>query len=485
MQQLDYKANNTFVQVHNDPNKYIFVRGPVGSGKSSGAIWHLFLSAMNQRPNHEGKRKSKYGIIRATYPALKSTVIKSWEDWFGPLIKIVYDSPIRGNVTLPLPDGTDLDMDLVFIALDKEEEVKKLQSLELTAAHINEAAEVAQGVHQMLKSRIDRYPPTREGGAVAPFIICDYNSVDTEHWLYQLETATERPPKHGFYAQPGALLMCESDDPDALTCDVDGNYYKINPEADNIQNLSKDYYVDQIAGADPAWVNVFILNNWGMVRSGRPVYKMYNDSVHCAKSHIEPLKGVPLIIGMDLGLNPAATFCQLSPMGQFLVLDEIATADCSIQEFCADYLWPKIRNEYSKLDFYVVLDPAAVGRSQNDKVAAFEVVRDAGLPFRLAKTNNPMARRESVIDFLRKVDGFLLDPQCQVLRKGFISEYKFEKIRAAQSEMFKEKPEKNFWSHIHDALQYTALEVAAAKGRKKAMKRGDTTYNKPATTAGY
>ena len=119
---IDYTANNTFSQFHMDTNKYIFCRGSVGSGKSSGCIMHCFLNAMKQPPGLDGVRRSKYAVLRASYPNLKSTTIDSWKnDWFGPLIDVVYDIPIRGEIKVAHPDGkTEIEMKLIFLALDRE-----------------------------------------------------------------------------------------------------------------------------------------------------------------------------------------------------------------------------------------------------------------------------------------------------------------------------------------------------------------------------
>ena len=229
---FNYTANNTFARVHTDTSRYIFIRGPVGSGKSSGCIWHLFLNAINQEPGSDGVRRTKYGVLRSTYPKLKTTVVRSWKDWFKTHINIVYDTPIRGDINFPHPDGvTSVEMEILFIALDREEEVDKLQSLEFTGAHINEAKEVHPEIHQMLKSRINRFPHPQDGGATNPFILCDYNSVPTDHWLYTLAEET-RPDKHSFYAQPPAVIMC--DESEGVAEDSAGNWYRVNPYADNL-----------------------------------------------------------------------------------------------------------------------------------------------------------------------------------------------------------------------------------------------------------
>ena len=424
------------------------------------------------------------------------------------------------------PDGeTQVHIELVFLALDRDEDVNKLQSLELTGCHINEAAEIPKGVLQMLKSRIDRYPAEMEGGAVDPFIICDYNSVPTDHWLYNIAEEVT-PVKHSFYHQPPALLIQQGRHPKGDIKDAAGNSYIINPEADNlghfgngvehepptpksnwypkrnqwwIPHLSDDYYADQVHGADPDWVNVMILNNYGEVRAGKPVYPEYIDSIHFDEQLFKPLDGIPIIVGMDLGLTPAAAFMQLSPTGHLLIFDELVTEDCSIHKFCEDYLKPHIFNLYARHTFTLIVDPAAVQRSQNDLKAAVEIIggpppQGSGLPYRLAPSNSVMKRRESVVYFLRKLNGMSVGPNCQYLRKGFISGYAYDKKRlgvanvraGASAEMFQEKPVKNIYSHIHDACQYGALELSEGRASKKPPSKHHTTEHFPADDgAGY
>lgn len=489
--QLTYKANNTMSRVHQDTNKYQFVRGSVGSGKTVGCIWHLFLNALEQKPQPDGTRRSRYAIIRASYPTLKSTVIKSMTQWFNEksgqkLLNVVYDVPIRANMNFQHPDGqTKVDIEFIFIALDREEEVNKLQSLELTSGWLNEAAEIPRGIHQMLKSRINRYPAKADGGAVKPQIICDYNSVDVEHWLYKI-AEEEKPANHSFHVQPPAMIMCNKND--GIVQDTEGNWYKVNPDADNREFLEEDYYIDQIAGADADWVSIFVMNNYGDLRKGKPVYKHYDDKVHSnAELAVDwPLKGLPILVGIDLGLDPAAAFCQMTPTGQLIVFDEIVTEDCSIEEFIEDYLRPKLYNEYRGCRYEIFIDPAGVARSPNDKKSAMDIFRQNRIPVRTASTNEPLARREAVNYFLRRLKKFYIDPnKCPVLRRGFISEYKYELVATTvRGASYKEKPEKNQYSHVHDGLQYAALACHGNSVFKKSAKR--TSSHGPAdSTAGY
>lgn len=491
--QINYKVVPTFARVHRDDNLYLFIRGPVGSGKSSGCIMHLFLNALMQHPDHNRVRNSRYAVIRSTYPALKSTVIKSWISWFKDRIKVTYDTPIRGVIRFgDLGDGTSLNMELLFIAVNDEQSVEKLRSLELTGAHCNEAAELTPELFEMLKTRVNRFPARKDGGAVNPQIVFDYNSVSTNHWLYEL-AEVERPEKHSFYSQPPAVKILDPKE-DAggreVATDSIGNRYVVNYDADNIDmtgetGVAPSYYLNQVFGGDPDFISVNLMNNYGEVRSGRPVYKDYEDREHLAEEEIKPLNGAPIIVGVDQGLTPAAVFVQQAPDGSLLVLDEITTEDCSLQEFCEEHLWPLIHRKYKKWknEIVLVVDPATVQRSMNDAKAGTEIIKEAGFNYRTAKTNVATERREAVIYFLRRKGKFKLSPTCKVLRSGFISGYHYEEMRSAQSTMFKDKPAKNEYSHPHDALQYAVLEFYS-KPRKR-LANFKKTYRAASSVGGY
>lgn len=448
---ITYKVLPTFAKVHKDKSRYIFVMGPVGSGKSVGCIFHSFLNAMKQHPDANGVRHCRHLVVRATYPALKSTIVKSYQDWFKDKITFTFSMPIVARIQYPLSDGTRVDMEVLFIAVEDDVAAQKLRSLEITSAHINEASEVTPGVFSILKTRLGRYPAARDGGPVDPFIICDYNAVSTDHWLYKL-AEEERPDGYSFYKQPPAVIKVVHPDKSIS--------YKLNPNADNLENLRDDYYLDMVSGEDESFIQVNLMNNYGEIRSGRPVYKDYNDNEHCTQKDFKPLKGVPVVIGVDLGLTPAATFTQQQYDGTVVVFDEIVTDDCSIQEFGEDLLWPTIQTKYPWImdNFKVVVDPAAQQRAMTDARSSYTLLKQMGFPVRLARTNNPRERISAVIDFLRRKGKFKLLSKCINLRKGFITEYKYQPINKHADGLYKDKPEKNEYSHVHDALQYAMLE---------------------------
>ncbi len=52
----------------------------------------------------------------------------------------------------------DVDMEVLFRALDRPDDAKKVLSLELTGAWVNEAREVPKGIIDALGDRTGRYP---------------------------------------------------------------------------------------------------------------------------------------------------------------------------------------------------------------------------------------------------------------------------------------------------------------------------------------
>ena len=96
----------------------------------------------------------------------------------------------------------DIDCEVLFRSLDRPEDIKKLLSLELTGAYINEAREVPKQVLDMLSSRVGRYPSPAQGGATWFGIWMDTNPWHAGHWgARYFESA---PAEHArAFRQPG------------------------------------------------------------------------------------------------------------------------------------------------------------------------------------------------------------------------------------------------------------------------------------------
>jgi hypothetical protein len=102
---------------HQDDSFVRGLMGPVGSGKSSACCVEIIYRAMRQEPGPDKVRRSRWVAIRNTYAELKSTTIKTWQDWFQGMEHTTWDTPIKSTISLPdMGDGTSMHLEVLFIA---------------------------------------------------------------------------------------------------------------------------------------------------------------------------------------------------------------------------------------------------------------------------------------------------------------------------------------------------------------------------------
>ena len=73
-------------------------------------------------------------------------------------------------------------MEVLFLALDRPDDIEKLLSLELTGVWINEAREVAKAIVDGATMRVGRFPSMKDGGPTWYGVIADTNAPDEDHW---------------------------------------------------------------------------------------------------------------------------------------------------------------------------------------------------------------------------------------------------------------------------------------------------------------
>src|SRR5665213_3646572 len=60
-------------------NKVDIIQGPIGSGKTNAMFRRLGRHAMQQAPSpRDGLRRTRWAIVRSTFPELKRTTIPTW-----------------------------------------------------------------------------------------------------------------------------------------------------------------------------------------------------------------------------------------------------------------------------------------------------------------------------------------------------------------------------------------------------------------------
>lgn len=455
-----------------DENFFRGLRGPVGSGKSVACCIEIFRRASQQKKAPDGKRKTRFAVIRNTNPQLKTTTIKTWLEWFPEETfgKFNWSPPFTHHIK-----KGDIDCEVLFLALDRPEEVRKLLSLELTGIFINEAREISKTIVDGCTMRVGRYPSMRDGGPTWYGVFADTNAPDDDHWwpimageapLPDYISAEEaimlqKPDGWAFFTQPSGMIEKKNADSGF----IEG--YEMNPEAENVQNMVPTYYSTTIQGKTKGWIDVYVMNRLGTLDDGKPVYPMFTPETHVAKESISYSPDLPVYVGIDFGLTPAASFAQRSSDGRWLVLREVVTTDMGAARF-SEVLRSLILKEFPTNEMLIYADPAGDQRAQTDETTPFQILRANGINAYPAPSNDPIVRIESVTATLnRMIDGkpgFLIDPSCKQLIKGFVSGYQYRKYRASGDAKYDTKPDKNKFSHVHDAIQYMML--GGGEGRK-------------------
>ena len=197
----NYIAHRVVSDFHLSPKLVRGIRGPVGSGKSVACCMEIITRGLAQEPSKDGVRRTRWAVVRNSYPELRSTTIKTWENWFkypgsehmlpgfGP---IIYSAPIREDIRLTHPDGGKVEIEILFLALDRPEDVGKLKSLEVTGVWVNEAVELPRAVITQCIRRVGRFPGQDERPSHLTInqwptwygVIMDTNSPDDDHWYY-------------------------------------------------------------------------------------------------------------------------------------------------------------------------------------------------------------------------------------------------------------------------------------------------------------
>lgn len=451
---IKYQAAATAAEFHADNSFVRGIRGPVGSGKSVACVMELFKRAHEQEPDATGVRRTRFACVRNTFPELKSTVIKTVEQWLPEAVfKIKYDSPISGKLRLPLPDGTRIESEWLFMALDKPKDSGKLLSLELTAGWINEAKEIDKAIVDGLTQRVARFPSMKDGGATWSGVIMDTNSPDSDHWWHYFERE-DTPRGWKFFTQPGALLK------------RDGQYYP-NPKAENIENHSKgyDYYLDQVGGKSENWIRAFILNQFAMVEDGLPIFRdHYNEQLHLSEYNFCALPDVPICLGFDFGLTPACIVGQVTPLGQLRILDEIIAERMGFEGFLKEAVLPLLKQKYKGHHIIAGGDPAGIAKGDTNELSVYDIAEEQGLEIEPIGDNTIDPRLESVRWWLSRLAGkgqpaMVLSKRCVQLNKGFVGGYQYKRVQVSGEARYKNIPDKNKYSHPMDALQYLCMMV--------------------------
>lgn len=470
---FNYQMSETGRLFHESDKFVKMVCGPYGSGKSCMCAVDVLTYACAQAVAPDGMRYSRVGVIRSTYPELTSMTRKSLLEVLPPECGSITGAvaPLRGVYLIPLPDGTTVNLELNLFALQTPDDCSKILSANWTFAWINEATGCAPEVFSAVMTRIGRFPSQDMGGVSWGGIIMDFNQPAPDSWL---DNYMKNPEKNwGIFRQPPAAIQ---------KFDSNGKaYYEVNPGAENLRNLGskeegdpddfppeergKRYYRNQIntllkTGREDVVQNQYCMMDVPVI-DGKPVFTNFNKAKHVANHPITPEPFKEIVVGMDQsGIHPAAIVMQMQ-QGKWCIIDELYADNEGFENFLYGMLVPLLRQKYSTNPIVAAIDPSNT-RDSWTAVTPKERLEEVGIVAVTELTNTPKLRIQTVEHMLNlDTGGLLVSPACELLVRGFLTEYRYRRLRASGTigAVYTPQPEKNDASHVQDALQYAALLI--------------------------
>ncbi|HWK44909.1 MAG TPA: hypothetical protein VNT30_09320 [Stellaceae bacterium] len=419
------------------------LNGPIGSGKTTTVLMKVIQIASRQAVSrHTGRRRVKVCVVRDTYRQLWKTTLPSW---FKRVPRNVgtftgaENAPASHLVTFQLGDGTMVELQMDFIAIGENAVEDVLRGYEPTFFYLNEGDLLAREVYTYARGRTGRFPDMAECGPTWHGILMDCNAPEFGNWLYE-DVFKATPEGVALFRQPSGLAI----------------------DAENLDNLPPGYYADQVANQPEWYVRRMIMNEPGYSRAGKPIYPEYSDLRHVSGYELRPVLGMPLGIGLDAGLSPAAALGQRMANGQWRITDELVAEQGTGPTRFGEMLGRLLHERYEGIrTIRGWADPSAAygADKQAGEKSWIEIVSSvAGIPISPAPTNALIPRLDAVRRPLtRLIDGepgFLLSPRCTVLREGFNAGYRYRKLHGPGNDRYTDEPDKNEYSHPHDGLQY-------------------------------
>lgn len=448
-------------------NDYSFmagIMGPFGSGKSTLAIMKLIRNCQRQKRAADGWIYRRTAIIRNTYPELRTTTMKSWHQWVpqhlgrwreaGPPMHHIVDH------------ANKLNWEVIFVSLDRPDDVAKLLGMELSDAWIDEAREVPKAIVDGLTGRVGRYPARWQAEATDVQILLVTNPPDTDHWWYILaeqDMSNERNRQL-------VVSMQEAEESLRRLGVIKGkqrlmSFYRQpsgrSREAENRDNLRPGYYEFLMAGKDLDWIKVYVDGEYGFVMDGLPVFPEYKDSLHSGQFDL--IKGVGLRLGFDWGLTPACTISQRMASGIWRVQDEFVSVRMGVTSF-AHELSRMLTEKYPGIKIVSARGDPSGDSVTPEESTCFKIMNANGFPTCApATTQDPVRRREGVAYLLRNlVDGepaIKVHTRCSTLRKGMAGGYHRKRLQISGETRYRDVPDKNQFSHVCEALEYDCVSA--------------------------
>jgi hypothetical protein len=332
-----------------------------GEGKSAALCWASFYH-VRHNPG------ATHVFIRDTWENLRRTTLQEFFFWFPPG---VFGEWHKGDKEFVWNTAaTGLKGKVIFMGVETEEDATKIASMPLAGVFVDEpsaAAGESSGVSEFVFDTA--FAQLRQPGMKWYAAKLAQNNPDESHWTYR------RFWEPGTPATGAESLLPEQEA---------GFRAWQTTEPENVKNLPPGYYdrMERTWAHRPDLLRRFVQGKHGYQQVGRPVTPEWSDELHLSK-RLEPVKGVPLQLLWDGGLNPTCIITQVTPMGRWLILEAHVGEEIGAFELIRDVVKPRLVTKYAGFEWRHIGDPAMSNREQSSSMQSAKkcITKELGGPF--------------------------------------------------------------------------------------------------------
>lgn len=443
------------------------INGPVGSGKTTAEVKRALRRAIQQPPLTDGSGLRRYvvGHFRATYAQLWSATIPSWKRVLDPDKGVghwVGASPRNAEHVIHFEDAFGpIELVARFAAFGEDADADDLGGFEFTDACLGELPTLPEELFTNLRGRVGRDPARGKVGLAnrpdVPYgaIYADCNAPAPDSWVYRDFWGPTKPPSYRLFRQPGGM----------------------EPEAENLAAVGREYYAAQIEANRhrPWWIKTKIFNEPGYSRETDVVFEKFVESRHVSPVELKVFPEIPVMIGVDGGLTPAAAFLQNMPDGEIRILAEVPLDRGDELDLARHINELTGSPRFAGCEFHLVLDPSEfAGDDTTNGSRAKRLGKALSLVPHRAPTNEPEARHKPIRGALERNlsggrPGLLIDgAHCFVVRRGFAGTFQYRRVRGTDD---RSNVIKNPDSHVCEAAEYASLTSGTAAATQRQSER--------------
>ena len=351
---IEFEANPTQKQFIESRAEADLFDSRKGEGKSTALVWACFYHTLHN-PG------ANWVFIRDTFENLRRTTMAEFFQWFPDG---VFGRYVAGEkMWLWDTERTGLKGKIYFMGVEDEGDASKIASMPLAGLAIDEpspAAGSSSGVSEFVFDTA--FAQLRQPGMNWYAAKLAQNNPDETHWTYRRFWEPGTPGVRGAELPP----LQES-----------GFRAWQTKQPENTAHLPAGYYdrMKRSWGHRPDLLRRFVEGKHGYQQVGKAVTPQWSDDIHLSDG-LKPVKGVPLQILYDGGLNPTAIITQITPMGHWLVLESFVGDGIGMYELITDTLKPALNSRYRGFKYRHIGDPALASREQSSSMqTAAKVIR--------------------------------------------------------------------------------------------------------------